>query len=40
MGHASVSLHLLGYGPSDPIDGTGACFGTYADQAQQVVDYR
>lgn len=37
-GHASVFLHLLGYGPSDPVNGNTLCEAAHADQAQQVID--
>ena len=38
LGHASVSLHLLGYKSSDPVDGNTLCYAAWADQVQQVID--
>lgn len=38
LGHASVSLHLLGYRSSDAVDGNTLCYAAYADQVQQVID--
>ncbi len=38
LGHASVFIHSLGYGSSDPVDGTAVCFGSYADHTRQVID--
>jgi len=37
MGHVSVFIHNLGYGTSDPADGSKICFGSFADIAHQVV---
>lgn len=39
LGHASVSLHMLGYGKSDAIDGSAMCFGAWAAVAHQVVQH-
>jgi pimeloyl-ACP methyl ester carboxylesterase len=39
LGHTSVSLHLLGYRSSDPVDGFTLCYAAYADQVQQVIDH-
>ena len=37
LGHVSVFIHNLGYGTSDPADGSKICFGSVADIAHQVV---
>lgn len=38
MGHASVFIHSLGFGSSDPVDGNALCFGTLADHTHQVIE--
>jgi pimeloyl-ACP methyl ester carboxylesterase len=39
LGHASLFVHSLGYGPSDRVDGTSVCFGTFADHTHQVIEH-
>lgn len=37
LGHTSLYLHGLGYGPSDDADGSQMCFGSNATIAHQVI---
>ena len=39
LGHVSVFMHMLGYGTSDPADGSAICYGSFADIAHQVVQH-